>query len=307
VQLGYLPRVDIEQTSETQIGQIYIPGLNWLLMIACIGLVIGFGSSSRLASAYGVAVTTDMVFTTILFSVVARSRWNWSLPAVIAMATAFLAVDLSFWGASLLKIPSGGWFPLVVAAVVFTLMTTWSTGRSILAERIAERTVTVAALLERCEVSPPLRVPGTAIYLARDPTIAPHALLQNLKHNRVLHERVILLALLTDGQARVPDEQRVRVERMASNVFRVVATHGFAEDVAVPAVLERLRKEDLVIDVEESTFFLGKETLIATNRPGMALWRERLFARMSRNARRATKFFRLPSDRVVELGAEIEL
>ena len=307
VQLGYLPRVDIEHTSETQIGQIYIPGLNWLLMVACIGLVIGFGSSSRLASAYGVAVTTDMVFTTILFSVVARSRWSWSLPAVVALATVFLTVDLSFWGASLLKIPSGGWFPLVVAALVFTLMTTWSTGRSILAERIAERTMSFVEFLARIEKTPPLRVPGTAIYLARDPAIAPHALLQNLKHNKVLHERVVLLALVTDAMARVPEEKRVRLERMSSNVFRVVASHGFAEDAEVPAVLGRLRGQGFVIESSDSTFFLGRETLLATNRPGMALWRERLFELMSRNARRATKFFRLPSERVVELGTEIEL
>ena len=307
VQLGYLPRVDIEHTSETQIGQIYIPGLNWLLMIACIGLVIGFGSSSRLASAYGVAVTTDMVFTTILFSVVARSSWKWSLPAVVALAAVFLTVDLSFWGASLLKIPSGGWFPLVVAALVFTLMTTWSTGRGILAERIAERTMSFPEFLARIEKTPPHRVPGTAIYLARDPTIAPHALLQNLKHNKVLHERVVLLALLTDAMARVPEAQRVRLERMSFNVFRVVASHGFAEDVEVPAILELLRRQGFIIDTADSTFFLGRETLLATNRPGMALWRERLFELMSRNARRATKFFRLPSERVVELGTEIEL
>jgi KUP system potassium uptake protein len=307
VQLGYLPRVDIEHTSDTQIGQIYIPGLNWLLMIACIGLVIGFGSSSRLAAAYGVAVTTDMVFTTILFSVVARSKWKWSLPAVFAMAAAFLAVDLSFWGASLLKIPSGGWFPLVVAAIVFTMMTTWSTGRSILAERIAERTTTVIEFLKRLETDPPPRVPGTAIYLARDPAITPHALLLNLKHNKVLHERVMLLALVTDQMARVPEEKRVRLERMSSNVCRVVASHGFAEDAEVPAVLERLRREDMAVDPKDATFFLGRETLLATNRPGMALWRERLFARMSRNARRATKFFKLPPERVVELGTEIEL
>jgi KUP system potassium uptake protein len=307
VQLGYLPRVDIEHTSETQIGQIYIPGLNWLLMIACIGLVIGFGSSSRLASAYGVAVTTDMVFTTILFSVVARSSWKWSLPAVVALAAVFLTVDLSFWGASLLKIPSGGWFPLVVAALVFTLMTTWSTGRGILAERIAERTMSFVEFLARIEKTPPQRVPGTAIYPARDPTIAPHALLQNLKHNKVLHERVVLLALLTDAMARVPEEQRVRLERMSFNVFRVLASHGFAEDAEVPKVLELLKGKGFIIDTADSTFFLGRETLLATNRPGMALWRERLFELMSRNARRATKFFRLPSERVVELGTEIEL
>jgi KUP system potassium uptake protein len=307
VQLGYLPRVDIEHTSETQVGQIYIPGLNWLLMAACIGLVLGFRSSSNLAAAYGVAVTTDMVFTSILFAVVARTRWKWSLAAVVGLVAAFLVVDLAFWGASLLKIPRGGWFPLVIAGVVFTIMTTWNTGRGILAERIAERLVTFEEFLQGLQVDPPTRVPGTAVFLARNPAAVPHPLLHNLKHNKVLHERVMLLALLTDGRAYVPDAERLRVDRLAPDVYRVVARHGFAEDPEVPAVLERLRREGLEVDLEQTTFFLGRETLLATDRPGMALWRERLFALLSRNARRATKFFRLPSDRVCELGRVIEL
>jgi KUP system potassium uptake protein len=307
VQLGYLPRVGIEHTSETHIGQIYIPGLNWLLMAACIGLVLGFQSSSRLAAAYGVAVTTDMVFTTILFAVVARSVWRWRLPAVFALAATFLVVDLGFWGASLLKIPSGGWFPLVIAAAVFTVMTTWSTGRGILAERIAERTVPIERLLEEIATAPPTRVAGTAIYLVRNTNLAPHAMLQNLRHNKVLHERVVLLALRTEGVARVEEEERVHVESLAPSVYRVIARYGFAEDPEVPAVLDRLRQQGLDVDGAQTTFFLGRETLLATNRPGMALWRERLFALLSRNARRATKYFRLPTDRVCEMGTEIEL
>jgi KUP system potassium uptake protein len=307
VQLGYLPRMDIEHTSETHIGQIYIPGLNRVLMVACIGLVIGFRSSSNLAAAYGVAVTTDMVFTSILFAVVARRRWSWSLPAVVALTAAFLVVDVGFWGASLLKIPSGGWFPLVIAAGVFILMTTWNTGRAILAERIAEHAAPVEAFLERIRATPPLRVPGTALYLARDPAIAPHALVQNLKHNKVLHERVVILAMHTITTARVSDDHRVELEHLPGNVYRVIARHGFSEDPEVPPVLARLAIRGLVIDPDDTTFFLGRETLLATNRPGMAIWREKLFAALSRNARRATKYFRLPSDRVVELGAEIEL
>jgi KUP system potassium uptake protein len=307
VQLGYLPRMDIEHTSETQIGQIYIPGLNWLLMIACIGLVLGFRSSSNLAAAYGVAVTTDMVFTSILFAVVARTRWGWSLPAVAALVAGFLTVDLSFWASSLLKIPSGGWFPLVIAAAVFTVMTTWARGRAILAERIAEKTKSFAEFLKEIEARPPARVAGTAVYLVRDPTVLPHALLLNLEHNHVMHERVVLLAMLTSSTAHVTDAERVLVEPLPSNFFRVTACHGFAEEPGIPPVLERLRGHGLDIDVDRATFFLGRETLIATNRPGMAIWRERLFARLSRNARRATKYFRLPADRVVELGAEIEL
>jgi KUP system potassium uptake protein len=307
VQLGYLPRMDIEHTSETHIGQIYIPGLNRVLMIACIGLVIGFRTSSNLAAAYGVAVTTDMVFTSILFAVVARRRWSWSLPAVVALATTFLVVDLGFWGASLLKIPAGGWFPLVIAAGVFTLMTTWNTGRAILAERLVERSAPLERFLESIRTAPPVRVPGTALYLARDPTVAPHPLVQNLQHNKVLHERVIILAMHTISTARVDDDNRVHVDALPDNVFRVIARHGFTEDPDVPSVLKRLAAQGLHIDPETTSFFLGRETLLATNRPGMAIWREKLFAALSRNARRATKYFCLPSHRVIELGAEIEL
>jgi KUP system potassium uptake protein len=307
VQLGYLPRMDIEHTSETHIGQIYIPGLNRVLMIACIGLVIGFRTSSNLAAAYGVAVTTDMVFTSILFAVVARRRWSWSLPAVVALATTFLVVDLGFWGASLLKIPAGGWFPLVIAAGVFTLMTTWNTGRAILAERLVERSAPLERFLESIRTAPPVRVPGTALYLARDPTVAPHPLVQNLQHNKVLHERVIILAMHTISTARVDDGNRVHVDALPDNVFRVIARHGFTEDPDVPSVLKRLAAQGLHIDPETTSFFLGRETLLATNRPGMAIWREKLFAALSRNARRATKYFCLPSHRVIELGAEIEL
>jgi KUP system potassium uptake protein len=307
VQLGYLPRVDIEHTSETEAGQIYIPGLNWVLMIACIGLVLGFRSSSRLAAAYGVAVTTDMVFTSILFAVVARDRWKWSLPAVLAMAAGFLFVDLGFWGASLLKIPSGGWFPLLVAGSVFTVMTTWNSGRGLLASRLAELSMSLDELLERVREPSVVRVEGTAVYLGRHDVGVPPALLHNLRYNKVLHARVVLLAMRTDSRARVPDEERVTVEQLASDFYRVVARHGFAEDPEVPAVLERLRADGLEIDPNEATFFLGRETLLATHRPGMALWRERLFAALARNARRATSYFRLPSHRVCELGAEIEL
>ena len=307
VQLGYLPRVDIEHTSETESGQIYIPGLNRVLMIACIGLVIGFGSSSRLAAAYGVAVTTDMVFTTILFAVVARDRWRWSLPAVVAMAAAFLVVDLGFWGASLLKIPSGGWFPLLIAGAVFTVMTTWNSGRGLLAARLAERSMSLEELLERIHDPALARVEGTAIYLGRHDAGVPQALLHNLRYNRVKHSRIVTLSMRTDSRARVPEEERISLQRVAPDFYRVEARHGFAEDPEVPAVLERLRSEGLEIDPEEATFFLGRETLLATSRPGMALWRERLFARLARNARRATRYFNIPSHRVCELGAEIEL
>jgi KUP system potassium uptake protein len=307
VQLGYLPRVDIEHTSPTQIGQIYIPGLNWLLMIACVGLVVGFRSSSNLAAAYGVAVTTDMVFTTILLAVVARSHWKWSIPATVAMAAGFLVFDLGFWTAGLTKIPAGGWFPLVIAAFVFTIMTTWKRGRWILAERLAETALPIAELPARLEKVAPTRVKGTAVYLTRDPSSVPHALLLNLGHNKVLHERIVFLGMVTAAQAYIPSADRVRIEQLAPNVHRVTAHHGFAEDPEVPAVIERCRQMGLAMDLADTTFFVGRETLIATDRPGMAIWRERLFARLSRNARRATRYFNIPPSRVVELGAEIEL
>jgi KUP system potassium uptake protein len=282
VQLGYLPRVDI-------------------------GLVLGFRSSSNLAAAYGVAVTTDMVFTTILLAVVARTRWSWSIPAVAAMATGFLVFDLGFWTAGLTKIPSGGWFPLVIAAFVFTIMTTWKRGRRILADRLNESAMPITELAERLKTAAPMRVKGTAVYLTRDPMLVPHSLLLNLKHNKVLHERIVFLGMFTDAKAYVPETQRVHIETLSPNVFRVNANHGFAEDPRVPAVIERCRGLDLDINVDETTFFVGRETLLATDRPGMAIWRERLFSRMARNARRATRFFKIPPNRVVEIGAEIEL
>ena len=307
VQLGYLPRVDIEHTSSTHIGQIYIPGLNWLLAIACVGLVLGFRSSSNLAAAYGVAVTTDMVFTTVLFAVVARTRWNWSMPATIALAAAFLVMDLGFWTAGVTKIPNGGWFPLVIAAGVFTIMTTWKSGRRILAERLAESALTPSELTERIQKAKPVRVAGTAVYLTRDPSVVPHALVLNLEHNKVLHERIVFLGMFTEQYAYVPTANRVTIEQLSPNVYRVTARHGFAEDPEILGVLARCREQGLDIDLKTTTFFVGRETLLATERPGMALWRERLFARLARNARRATRYFRIPPNRVVEMGAEIEL
>jgi len=307
VQLGYLPRVDIEHTSSTHIGQIYIPGLNWLLAIACVGLVLGFRSSSNLAAAYGVAVTTDMVFTTILLAVVAHAQWKWSLPATIAMAASFLVFDLGFWTAGLTKIPSGGWFPLVIAAAVFTIMTTWKKGRAILSERLAESALPIAELPARVAKMGPVRVKGTAVYLTRDPKLVPHALLLNLHHNKVLHERIVFLGMFTGAQAYVREADRVQIEPLSPNVYRVSAHHGFAEDPEVPGVLERCRKMGFEIDPAQTTFFVGRETLLATERPGMAIWRERLFSRLARNARRATRYFKIPPNRVVELGAEIEL
>ena len=211
-------------------------------MIACIGLVIGFRSSSRLAAAYGVAVTTDMVFTSILFAVVARTRWRWSLPAVLALTTAFLVVDVSFWAGSLLKIPSGGWFPLVVAAAVFTIMTTWSSGRAILAERLAEGSMSFEHFLASIEKDPPIRVPGTAVYLVRTAAVVPFALLHNLKHNKVLHERTLFLTFVTRDIPYVKDDERVTIKDEGGGLFMVKAAYGFNETPDVKAVLSDISR-----------------------------------------------------------------
>jgi KUP system potassium uptake protein len=307
VQLGYIPRVMIDHTSAREFGQIYIPGVNWLLMLACIGLVIGFGSSSNLAAAYGVAVTTTMVITTLLFFVVARERWKWKLPVVIAVTGSFLVIDLAFWGANLVKIPDGGWFPLVVGAVIFGLMSTWKRGRVILRERLEDVVLPVDLFLADIHRNSAPRVPGTAIFMYSDPRAIPPALLHNLKHNKVLHERVVFLVVDTENVPHVAPIERAKVEDLGSGLYRIILRYGFMEEPNVPEALAELREKGLEFQHLETTYFLGRETLIPSDKPGMALWREQLFSVMHRNARTATSFFCLPPNRVVELGAQIEL
>ncbi|HKK27782.1 MAG TPA: potassium transporter Kup [Gemmatimonadota bacterium] len=307
VQLGYLPRMQVEHTSEKHIGQIYMPGVNWLLMIACIGLVLGFRTSSNLAAAYGVAVTTTMVVTTILFGAAAQHRWGWSFWVAAPVAGFFLVVDLAFFGANLLKIPHGGWFPLLVAGLAVIAMTTWARGRDILAERIHAGVLPVTNLLEDLDRGGIPRVPGTAVFMYKNPAGVPPALLHNLKHNKVLHERVILLTVRTEEIPYVDEEDRATAEDLGRGLYRVVLRWGFAEDPDVPAGLRSLRLGDWDFRLSETSFFLGRENLLPTRKPGMAMWREHLFAFMSRNARGATSFFRIPPNRVVELGAQVEI
>ena len=307
VQLGYSPRVDIEHTSSREIGQIYIPGVNRLLMVACIALVLGFRSSSNLAAAYGIAVTATMGITTVLFYFVARERFGWSRLQAGVPAAFFLAVDLAFFLANATKIAHGGWFPLLVGAAVFTAMTTWKTGRSILAQRLTETTLPVDLFLEDVGRSLPHRVPGTAVFMFGNPTGVPPALLHNLKHNQVLHETVVLLRVDTEEVPVVDPAGRVTVEELGHGFFRMVMRYGFMEDPDVPGALAEVEHPRLKLPPMRTTYFLGRETLIASKRPGMAIWREQLFAVMSRNARTATSFFGLPPNRVVELGAQIEL
>ncbi|HEY5610401.1 MAG TPA: KUP/HAK/KT family potassium transporter, partial [Thermoanaerobaculia bacterium] len=307
VQLGYSPRVGIEHTSAREIGQIYVPAVNWIMMLATIGLVLGFRSSTNLAAAYGVAVTTTMVVTTILLYVVARERWRWSRTVALAVAIPFLLIDLAFFGANIIKVEQGGWFPLAVAAVVFTLMTTWRRGREILNERLKEGTLPVDLFISSVRLSPPIRVPGTAVFMHRDPDGIPNALLHSLKHYKVLHERLVLLTILTEEVPHVSGAERVRVDSLGEGIYRIIVRYGFMEDPDIPALLGSVKAPNLEFRPLETTYFLGRETLIATHRPGMAFWREKLFASMIRNAATAVFFFRLPPNRVVELGAQIEL
>lgn len=307
VQLGYLPRLRIEHTSEEQIGQIFMPAVNWALMLACIGLVLGFQSSGRLAAAYGVAVTTDMVFTTILFSVVAYLRWKWPSWVVLAMAGSLLVIDLAFWTGNLPKIPHGGWFPLLVAGGMFILMTTWRRGREILADKFAHEQIRVVDFLKAIHAHPPHRVPGTAVFMNGNPGGVPRALLHNLKHNRILHKRVILMTVETEEIPYVPEEHRVLVEELGEGFFSVVVLYGFAEDPDVPRVLRILNLPGYTYHPMETTFFLGQRTFVIPRQPTMARWRARLFDRMARNAERAPAFFRIPANRVVEVGAQFEL
>ncbi len=307
VQLGYLPRMQIEHTSIRQRGQIYIPAINWMLMVACIALVLTFRSSSNLAAAYGVAVTTTMMITTILLFVVARELWHWPLVAALPMTLLFLIVDLAFWGANLLKIPDGGWFPLAVGAIVFTLMITWKQGREILAQRLVATTKPFQALATQLQQDKPVRVSGTAVYMHSNPSGVPPALLHNLAHNKVVHETVIFLSVQTEEIPRVPLAQRIEVQSLQNGFYSVLLHYGFRQSPNVPRDLTLAREQGLTLDFSSVSYFLGRERLLATAAPGMAIWREKLFALMSRNARNATDFFGLPPERVVELGAQIEL
>ncbi|MBA3531260.1 MAG: potassium uptake protein [Ardenticatenales bacterium] len=307
VRLGYLPRVRIEHTSPEAIGQIYIPAVNWILMVSCVALVLAFRSSSNLAAAYGVAVTATMVVTTLLLTVVAYERWKWPLPATIAFLVFFLTIDLAFLGANLIKIPEGGWFPLVVGALVFIIMTTWKRGRYILRERLTESSVPFTDFVQQLPDSEIIHVHGTAVFMYSDPLGTPPALLHNLRHNKILHENVILLSVETEEVPHVPQTERVEVRALEDGFYQVVLHYGFREQPNVPRDLALTEAHGLKLDLEEISYFLGRERLLATERPGMAIWRENLFALMSRNARNATDYFCLPPDRVVELGSQIEL
>ncbi len=305
VQLGYLPRLKIDHTSSVEIGQIYIPGINWALMFATIGLVVAFRASTNLAAAYGMAVTTTMVITTLLAYVVARQR-GWNLLLALGITTAFLVADLAFFGANLVKVAQGGWVPLAIAAAVFLLMATWKRGRLYLAEQRRSE-LPIEAFLADLANRQVVRVPGTAVFLTSSVEGTPPLLLHHFKHNKVLHEQVILMTVLTEAVPKVPLEERVTVADLGQGFHRVVARYGFMQSPNVPRVLHRVDEEGLKLVSQPVTYYLARETLLTTGRSGLPRWRKRIFSFLARNARPATSFFGLPPNRVVEMGAQIEI
>jgi KUP system potassium uptake protein len=306
MQLGLLPRLDIQQTSQEAIGQVYVPQINWLLMVCVIGLVLAFGSSDNLAAAYGIAVAGTMVITTGLLAVVARHLWGWSLPVTVAVIGFFLVVDVAFLIANAVKIPQGGWFPLLVGAVVFTLMSTWRRGRQIVLDRTKEDNPPLKQFITQLDPVQLPRVKGTAVYLAARQETAPYSLLDNLRHNKVLHERIVLLTVITERVPYVAEAARMVLEPLDKGFTEMSLHFGFAEAPAVPAALGAHRAE-FPIDIAETSFFLGRETPVPTVQPELPVWREKLYAFMGRNAVSASDYFQIPPKRVVELGTQVEL
>ncbi len=307
IQLGFLPRMNILQTSEREIGQIYVPAVNWLLLAAVLAAVLGFGSSTKLASAYGVAVMGTMLTTTVLTFFVVRYGWGYPLALCLAATGLFLAVDLAFFGASLLKIHEGGWFPLAAGATILFVMLTWRQGRQILLGRLHAQSVPLEAFLESLLREPPHRVPGTAVFLTATPAATPNALLHNLKHNAVLHENVVFLTVEVLEVPWVPLEERVSVEPLGQNCWRAGVRFGFKDQMDVPRALRTSRARAFDLDPMQTSYFLSRETVIATPGEGMAQWRERIFAALARNAGSAADYFNLPANRVIELGTRVEI
>ncbi len=308
IQLGYMPRLIIEHTSEHERGQIYMPQVNFTLMIACIGLILGFKSSENLASAYGVAVTLTMVTTTLLFFFASQRVFGWSRWHASLVSGGMLLVELPLAGANLLKIPQGGWFALLIAGAMFLIMSTWKTGRRLVWERLRISAMPAVKFIADMAKKDTLRVAGTAVYMASSPHTTPMALLHNLKHNKVLHKRIIFFTICVDEDPVVDKAHRLEVERMEAGFWRVQAHYGFMETPNIQAILRQCAEHDLEFHEMETTFFLSRETVIPkADNGGMNIWQERLFAIMVRNALSATAYFRLPANRVVELGMQVEI
>jgi len=306
IQLGFIPRLRITHTSASTAGQIYIPVINWALMVMVILLVLFFQSSSNLAAAYGIAVTGAMTIDACLLAVVLLSLWKWKKRVAIPLLAIFFVVDLAYFGANLTKVPDGGWFPLLVGVIAFTLLTTWAKGRKLMIERLREAAMPISIFIESAATSA-TRVPGTAVFMTSTPDGVPHALLHNLKHNKVLHERVILLTVKIADVPFVEQEVRCHLEPLGHGFHRLVIKYGFMQDPDVPEALKRLTGCGPEFKMMDTSFFLARQTLLPSSRPGMAIWREKLFAWMLRNAESAMEFFKLPTNRVVELGSQVEI
>lgn len=306
IQLGFMPRLRIQHTSESAAGQIYIPAINWTLMVLVIVLVLEFGSSSNLASAYGIAVTGAMFIDTCLLAVLLLSIWKWNRWFALPLLALFFIVDTAYFTANLTKVPYGGWFPLAVGFIGFTMLTTWSRGRKLMMERMREAAMPVKVFISSA-ASSAVRVPGTAVFMTSTAEGVPHALLHNLKHNKTLHERVILLTVKIPGVPFVDLDKRTQVEDLGQGFHRLILKFGFMEEPDVPAALTAITTLGSPIKMMETSFFLARQTLLPSSRPGMAIWREKLFAWMLRNAESAMEFFRLPTNRVVELGSQVEI
>jgi KUP system potassium uptake protein len=305
VQLGYLPRMEVCHTSTREIGQIYIPSLNWFLLSCIILLVLTFRSSSNLASAYGIAVTLTMICDTVLAAVVAYKLWRWNIGWLALLIVPLLAIDLAFFTATSFKVLQGGWFPLLVGLLVYAVMSTWKRGRKIMFQQLAAETMPLNLFVNSVGGGAVHEVPGTAVFMTSSLTHVPHALLHNMKHNKILHERNVLLTVVTTDVPFVPDAERLQIERIAPNFWTIIGNYGFKEEPDIPVLLELCRKHDLAFEMMDTSFFLSRERIVSAVSFGMPRWREILFSAMFRNAASASDFFQIPTNRVVELGSQI--
>ncbi|MCC6794368.1 MAG: potassium transporter Kup [Candidatus Hydrogenedentes bacterium] len=309
VQLGFLPRLKILHTSSHTIGQIYVPAVNTLLMLATFGLVIGFGSSSDLSAAYGVAVSTAMLITSALLAIYMRHAWKWPMYKIALTAGVFIVIDITFWASTMMKVPHGGWFPLLAGVVLFMIMTTWKKGRGLLYDRLRRRTLSldnfVASVFEHG--SKPKRVPGAAVFLSGTPNVVPVVLLHNLKYNKVLHEKTVVLSFVFEEISHVPDEERIEVTDLGHGFYNVIAHYGFMESPHILEIIEKASDKGLQFERRTTGFYLGRESIVVGKSKGMARWRTNMFAMLSRLATGATSYFGIPPNQVVELGVQIEM
>ena len=307
IQLGYAPRMNVTHTSEREIGQIYVPFINWTLLAGVVALVLGFQTSSNLAAAYGIAVTATMTIDSVLVFFIASGLWGWRWPIAFAVSGGFFLVDMALFSANLPKILHGGWFPIAMAVLIFTLLSTWKRGRLLLSERLQEMAIAIEPFLDSVARHPPSRVPGTSVFLTTKFEGVPHSLMHNLKHNKVLHERVVLLTVVFQDIPHIDNSERIEIWPLGNNFHKLFVIYGFKDETNIPQALELCAPLGLEFNMMDTSFFLSRETLIPTAKPGMALWREKLFVNMARNAGSVTAYFQIPTNRVIELGTQVEL